>query len=186
MAPMAPIAPIAPIVPILTPQFVFKHPFTMMVAGPTSCGKTTWIKTLLENANTMIVPPPQKIVWVFKRWQPMYTEMQRTIPNIQFVEGISTGDDNTSYGSVYIFDDLMKDATKNDEICELYTEGSHHKNMSVICLLQNLYNKGKEKRTMNLNSQYLLLFKKTRDRQQVAVLARQMYPNKANYFLERF
>ena len=106
--------------------------------------------------------------------------------NIQFVEGISTWGDDTSYGSLYIFDDLMKDATKNDEICELYTEGSHHKNMSVICLLQNLYNKGKENRTMNLNSQYLVLLKNPRDRQQVAVLARQMYPNKANYFLERF
>ena len=26
----------------------------MMVAGPTSCGITTWIKSLLENANRMI------------------------------------------------------------------------------------------------------------------------------------
>ena len=39
---------------------------------------------------------------------------------------------------------------------------------------------------MNANSQYLRLFKNSRDWQQVAVLARQTYPNKANYFLERF
>ena len=39
---------------------------------------------------------------------------------------------------------------------------------------------------MNLNSQYIVLFKNPRDRQQVAVLARQMYPNKANYFLNKF
>ena len=47
IAPMPPIATIAPIVPIPTPHFVFKHPFTMMVAGPTSCGKTTWIMQTL-------------------------------------------------------------------------------------------------------------------------------------------
>lgn len=51
---------------------------------------------------------------------------------------------------MYICDDLMKDATKNEEICELYTEGSHHRYLSVIGLVQNLYNKEKENGTMNL------------------------------------
>ena len=43
---------------------------------------------------------------------------------------------------------------------------------------KNLYNKGKENRTMNSNSQYLVVFKNPRDWQQLVVLARQMYPNK--------
>ena len=68
----------------------------------------------------------------------------------------------------------------------MHIEGSHHKNVSVICLIQNLYNKGNENRNMNLNSQYLVLFKNLRDRQQVAVLARQMYPRKSEYFLNKF
>jgi hypothetical protein len=80
----------------------------------------------------------------------------------------------------------MKDATKNAEVCELFTEGSHHCNLSVICLLQNLYYKGKENRTMNLNSQYLVLFKNPRDQQQVAILARQMYPYAYNEFLDKY
>ena len=68
----------------------------------------------------------------------------------------------------------------------LFTEGSHHKNLSVICLLQKLYNKGKENRTMNLNSQYLILFKNPRDLQQISVLARQMYPGKSQRFMDKF
>lgn len=39
---------------------------------------------------------------------------------------------------------------------------------------------------MNLNSQYLVLFKNPRDQQQVAVLARQMYPNTWRKFLDLF
>jgi hypothetical protein len=39
---------------------------------------------------------------------------------------------------------------------------------------------------MNLNSQYLVLFKNPRDQQQVAVLARQMYPNNWRKFLDQF
>ena len=108
--------------------------------------------------------------------------MQRTISNMEFVQGISTKDKDSRYPSLYIFDDLMKDATKDENICELYMEGSHHRNLSVICLLQNLYNKGKENRT----SQYLVLFKNPLDQQQLSVLARQMYPNKSHQFLEKF
>ena len=39
---------------------------------------------------------------------------------------------------------------------------------------------------MNLNSQYVVLFKNPCDKQQVAVFARQNYPNKSNYFLDKF
>ena len=145
--PIAPqTAPIAPPPPALK-NFVFKHPFTMLVAGPTSCGKTTWIRNMLEQASWIINPTPYKIIWFYKRWQPMYTEMQRNIPNIEFIEGIQTVSNDVRFPSLYIIDDLMADVTKNQNICELYTEGSHHRNLSVICLLQNLYYKGKENRT---------------------------------------
>ena len=39
---------------------------------------------------------------------------------------------------------------------------------------------------MNLNSQYLVLFKNPRDKQQIAVLARQMYPHNSQYFMKIF
>ena len=80
----------------------------------------------------------------------------------------------------------MKDTTKNVDVCEMYTEGSRHCNLSVICLLQNLYHHGKENRTINLNTQYIVLFKNQRDQQQVAHLARQMYPNNSHSFLDIF
>ena len=78
----------------------------MTVAGPTSCGKTTWINNLLQQAITMIRPSPHRIVWYYKRWQPMYTEMQQSIPNIKFVQGISMEDDNgVRYPTLLVFDD---------------------------------------------------------------------------------
>ena len=156
------------------------------MAGPTASGKTSWIKRLLENSNTMIAPPPEIIVWFYKRWQPMYTEMGKTIPNIQFIQGIEDKQNDSKQPCIYIYDDLMRDATQNGDVCEIYTEGSHHNNLSIICLMQNLYYKGKESRTMSLNTQYLVLFKNPRDQQQVAVLARQMYPNKPKYLLNKF
>jgi hypothetical protein len=82
---------------------------------------------------------------------------------------------------------MMKDATHDKEICELLTEGAHHRDLSVVCIMQYLFNKRKENRTMTLNSQYVVLFKKNpRDRQQNGVLARQMYPGNSQKLLDAY
>ena len=38
----------------------------------------------------MISPVPRKVVWFYKTWQPAYSELEETIPNIEFVEGIKS------------------------------------------------------------------------------------------------
>ena len=42
------------------------------------------------------------------------------------------------------------------------------------------------KKNINLNMQYIILFKNPHDQQQVAHLARQMYPNNLHLFLDVF
>ena len=81
---------------------------------------------------------------------------------------------------------LVRDATKKSDICELYTEGSHHRNLSVIRLLQNIYQHGREIRTMSLNTQYLVLFKNPRDQLQVMTLSRQIFPHRSYQFMGKF
>jgi hypothetical protein len=49
-------------------------------------------------------------------------------------------------------------------VCELFVEGSHHRNLSVACIMQNAFSKGKENRTMSINTQYIVLFKNPRSR----------------------
>jgi hypothetical protein len=57
----------------------FKHPATFLVAGMTGTGKTWWVKKLLEHADVMMDPPPQRILWCYGQWQPLYEEMKRTL-----------------------------------------------------------------------------------------------------------
>ncbi|OOZ15362.1 hypothetical protein BOW28_11740 [Solemya velum gill symbiont] len=52
--------------------------------------------------------------------------------------------------------------------------------------MQNLFYHGKENRTMSLNSHYLVLFKNPRDQQQIGFLARQMYPGKPKFLLDKY
>ena len=168
-----------------------RHPFTMMVAASTGGGKTWLVKNLLENREQWISPAPQRIVWIYGQWQPLYAEMQRIIPGIEFVKGIPANIEdeqflNPAIQNLIVIDDLMSEASNDKRICDLFTKGSHHRNLSVICLVQNLYYQGKESRTMSLNSQYLVLFNNPRDQQQIVVLARQMYPGQSEKFLSTY
>ena len=111
--------------------------------------------------------------------------------HIEFIQGIphNIKDDDyfdTKFPTLFILDDQMRDSAKSSDICELFTERSHHRNLSVICLVQNMFYQGKESRTVSLNTQYLVLFKSSSDKQQIYILARQMYPNRSNYFIEQY
>lgn len=70
-------------------------------------------------------------------------------------------------------DDLASEAD-NEEISNLFTRNSHHLNLSVILLSQNLYQKGSHTRTISLNTKYLVVFKQPRDSSQIGFLARQI------------
>ena len=70
------------------PEVVLQHPFTLMAIGPKFSGKSCWMNILLIHANTMINPPPAHIIWCYKRWQPLFSELQSTIKNILFLQGL--------------------------------------------------------------------------------------------------
>jgi len=168
-----------------------QHPFTLQAIGCTGSGKTCWMKKLLERARTMIKPPPERIIWCYKRWQPLFGEMNRNINNIIFIQGLpeDLNDDSfidSSYPSLIVIDDLMRDATNSKDVCELFVEGSHHRNISVACIMQSAFSKGKENRTMSVNSQYIVLFKNPRDMLTPTIFARQMYPNNIKRFMSKY
>ena len=55
------------------------------------------------------------------------------------------------------------------------SSGSHHRNLSVIYTVQNLFHQGKGNRSKSLNSHYLVLYKNPRDK-----LATDFAPSKTN------
>ena len=172
-------------------RFRFQHPFTSRIAGMTGSGKTAWVRSLLQQASETIHPPPERIVWCYSQWQPAYTEMLVPMPHIEFVKGIPKALEQDSYFNVntrnlIVFDDQMIDASKDKRIVNLFTRGSHHRNLSVIYIVQNLFHQGKGSRSISLNSHYLVLFKNPRDKLQVLTLAKQMYPGQTDFFLNQY
>ena len=176
---------------VLVSHTVLRHPFTCIVAGCTQSGKTVWMKKLLENAHQTIQPPPQRIIWCYGQWQPLYFEMLESIPGIEFYEGVPDDIEKSSFLDVtqrnlIVLDDLMAHVGKDRRVAALFTKGSHHRNLSVICIVQNIFHQGKEMRNISLNAHYIVLFKSPRDKQQISILARQINPGGVQEFMKSY
>jgi len=83
-----------------------------------------------------------------------------------------------------VVDDHMSDV--NQLVAYIFTKISHYRNVSILYLTQNLFDKNKYARTINLNAQYLVFFKNCRDAGQFAIFARQMYPTCWKFAVEGY
>ena len=88
--------------------------------------------------------------------------------------------------NLIVFNDQMIDTSRNNRIVNLFTRGSHHRNLRVIYSVQNIFHQGKGRRRISLNSHYLVLFKNPRDKLQILTLAKQMYPGQTDLFLNQY
>ena len=146
---------------------------------------------MLENVQHVFTHAFDNIVWLYTCHQPLYDELKDKIKDITFIEGIpaSLCDDQLlppHKNNLLVIDDLMTEASSNTQVQMAFTKFTHHRNLSVLYLVQNLFFQGKSCRTINLNANYMLLFKSPRDKQQIRVLASQMFPGNVKYFMECF
>lgn len=159
-----------------------QSPFNLAVVGPSQCGKTVFTFKLIEYAHELISPSPTKIIYCYGDYQDTFSHY----PNIYFHEGLP--DLNEFVGNtdsiLLVLDDLMSET--NQETSNLFTKYSHHRNISVVFLTQNLFYKNPHARTMSLNTHYIVLFKNFRDATQISTLARQMYPKNSRYMIDAY
>jgi len=118
------------------------------------------------------------VIWCYseKTAVPSPTELPKK-SNVHFNEGAPTDFFENTRGRPchVILDDLLNDV-HSKQVCDLFTKGSHHRNISVILITQNLFHQGRYCRDISLNAKYLVLLKNVRDINQFMFLARQVYP----------
>jgi len=168
-------------------DFYFKHPTTIQISGPTGCGKTFFVRRILQER--LILPFPTRIIWVYSEWQSDYDRVRETFPHTEFIEGWQ----EDIYESIkpdehnlLILDDQMNEAGDSKTLAKLFTKGSHHRNLTIIYLVQNVFNQAKSQRTVSLNSHYNVVFRNKRDTSQFRTLAYQMYPENGRWLVDVF
>lgn len=165
----------------------FSAPTTILICGSTQSGKTHFTKELLQNANGMFSTPVDRIVYAYSEHQPMFEEMVQTIPNFSLHQGLPSKDDIEQYTegidhTVVVLDDLMLQVAQSPHCVQLFTVTSHHRNVTIVMLSQNLYPPGKYARTISLNFLNVILFKNYRDSRQVITFGSQILPGQVSFF----
>ena len=162
----------------------FHHPFTCIVAGPTSCGKSVFVENFIKEGAAILSNPFSRIIWCYGEWQQRFIPLQSQF-GVIFHEGLpdmSEFDGKTRV--LIIIDDLMHEA--DGSVGKLFTKGSHHRNLSVIFITQNFFHQGRHSRDMSLNAHYISIFKNPRDRSQISFLARQLYPEDSKFLTQAY
>ena len=118
----------------------------------------------------------KKIYYFYNNWLKKFEEEINT--DIEYRQGLPTEQDFKSCPNddhcIVVIDDMQVSALNNIFIANLFSRESHHRNISVILILQNLFHQRKYCRDISLNTYYFILFKNPRDIQQIKLLGRQL------------
>ena len=154
----------------------FLSPTTIIISGPTGSGKTSFVFRLIDNKAEIFTIEPQNIYYFYTVWQPLFERFSKKdihflqgLPDEKIIQSISNDKHN-----LIILDDMQINAMNDPYIANLFSRESHHRNLSVILLLQNLFHQGKYGRDISLNTHYFILFKNMRDTIQIKILGNQL------------
>ena len=155
------------------------------MSGPTGCGKTVFVKKFLKYIDRLSDTHFERIILYYGEWQSGYIDLGK---DVEFREGLPQ---NTDWlidpkPKLIIIDDLVRETSFGGAIVNLFTKGSHHNNLSVIFITQNIFHQGKGQRDISLNAQYIVIFRNLRDRAQIRHLARQVYPENPRFLEEAY
>jgi hypothetical protein len=156
----------------------------MIIAGPTQAGKTHLTKNLIIRRNEIISPPIEKVVYCYAEELPeVFDELSHHVPDIAFHKGLPEdyGDEDRT-PHLYILDDLMLEASKCKDVLTTFIRGSHHKNCSVIMLVQNPYHDGLC--TLSRNCKYKIFFKNPTDTTSIKIQGQNMNGGYKNKYVE--
>jgi hypothetical protein len=130
-------------------HITFKHPFTCIVAGPSGSGKTLLIRRILKNSNLLIsnLSLPINVLWAYGQYQPLNNVPIPNV-NVMYFDGLPNENElNDFKPDIIVVDDLMQELSKSSSMEKMFTKWSHHKNISVFFVVQNLFYKGPIMRT---------------------------------------
>src|SRR5271154_2519684 len=114
---------------------MLKHPFNAIVTGPTQSGKTHLVKMIIEDADYVITPPIERVMW----YQHENTKLPEINSNIPIVVKHTLDEIECIPKTLIIIDDLYSEACNSDRVRDIFTRDTHHMNCSLILISQNLF-----------------------------------------------
>lgn len=165
-----------------TNKFVFNHPTRCLIYGPSCSGKTVFVQRVIANRDKLFTIIPKRVIYTYVYEQPWFS----AFPEVEFAKEIPNNLE-PSLPSMLILDDLISDSNVLKECAALFIRGSHHLNVSVFFVTQNLFASSNYYRTISLNATQFVLFRTKRGYSQIEYLGRQIFERRQiKHFLKAY
>lgn len=168
---------------ITSKDISFKLPFGMIISGSSSSGKTSLLLRILAHADKLITPIPAQIVYAYGEYNKDIPSMKKA--GISIVSGLPSEEfiDACKKPLLLILDDLMVYA-KDTYLQNLFTKKSHHQNIGVIFITQNLFDKNVK--VARKNTHYIILTRAPNSALDISNIGRQLFPNQVKQFIDSY
>ena len=173
---------------LLSVDFTLIHPLTCQIVGGTQSGKTQLAVEIIRKRKEIISTPIDKVIYVNINPDFKVTDLMATDPNVIVVPDIFEAEPLITNPCLLILNDYLNiietDVRSRQLVQKIFTELSHHCGCSVILILQNPFNK--YLRTINLNTNYMVIFDIPRDKSCLNVIGRQLCPTRPKFLSYAF
>nr|CAD2194224.1 unnamed protein product [Meloidogyne enterolobii]CAD2197302.1 unnamed protein product [Meloidogyne enterolobii]CAD2205823.1 unnamed protein product [Meloidogyne enterolobii] len=164
-------------------ELKFKLPFGMILAGPSSSGKSTFLLKFIAGSSELIGPCPKSILYCFGEMNNIVPLLQKS--GVGVFAGVPPEELIKKYPKplLLILDDLLLSINEK-YLSELFTKKSHHQNFSIIFVTQNLFDP--KIKVARQNSQYIIVMRSPNSMLSVRNIGVQLFPRQLDYFLDAY
>jgi GTPase SAR1 family protein len=155
-------------IPVMSHDLRFKHPFSCIISGPSGSGKSSFCIRFLQNLDTLCTERnfDGGILWCYGEKNAIPSQQLASIDavgRVRYHEGVTENVLNEEDRPCLINLDDLSNEVYSKEVCHLFTKGSHHRSISVILIIQNLFHLGRYCRDISLHAKYLVHLKNVRE-----------------------
>ena len=163
------------------------HPARFIIHGPSCSGKSTFVWNLLKNSKQLFGFNFDSITYVSGRSFPKENSVNGKIIRklTNFVED-DLKNINSMQNNIIIFDDNMNVESNDPLLSDMFTNMSHHLNITIIFIMQNLFPKGKFMKDISVNATYIVLMSNPRDKLQIKTLSYQIDGDSGAFYFNCF
>uniref|UniRef100_A0A914LDS4 Uncharacterized protein n=1 Tax=Meloidogyne incognita TaxID=6306 RepID=A0A914LDS4_MELIC len=155
----------------------------MILAGPSSSGKSTFLLKFIAGSSELIDLSPKSILYCFGEMNNIVPLLQKS--GVGVFAGVPTEELIKKYPKplLLILDDLLLSINEK-YLSELFTKKSHHQNFSIIFVTQNLFDP--KIKVARQNSQYIIVMRSPNSMLSVRNIGVQLFPRQLDYFLDAY
>jgi len=138
--------------------------------------KSTFVIRLIECREQLCYVVYDNIVWCYSE-----NNAPHHLKDVSYGKGVPDFENPENVPTLVVLDYLM-DSAYSTKVSELFTKGSHHRNISLVLITQNLFHQSSSSRDISFNSKYIVVLKNPTDKTQIEDLGRQVYPENTYSF----